>query len=321
MGNALDAIFSASFLFSVIRITTPLLFGAMGALICKQGGVLHIAFEASMLVAGFFGMAASAYTQSLWIGLICGLAGGVIIMLLLGYFTLMLDANVVLTGIALNTLASGGTVFLMYLLCGEKGTSNALPSLTFPTVDIPLLKDIPLIGQIFSGHNILTYAAFILPVFVYILIFKTPLGLRIRTVGENPDAAASVGINVTKTKFITLIIGGAVTALGGIYMPMGYLSWFARDMVAGRGFMAIAAQNLGNALVGPTYLTSVGFGVANALAITLQTSSLPAEIFQALPYAVTLIGLAAYSSSASKDKKRHVLKPAGTKVQTSGKAR
>ncbi len=300
MGNMISTIFSAHFLFTVIRISTPLLFGAMGALICKQGGVLHIAFEAAMLFAAFFGMTASAFTNSLFLALLAGIAGGILVMLLLGYFTLMLDANVVLTGIALNTLASGGTVFLMYLLCGEKGTSNALPSLTFPNVDIPILKDIPFLGDVLSGHNILTYVAFLMPVFVYILIFKTSLGLRIRTVGESPNAASSVGINVNRIKFITLAIGGAVTALGGLYMSMGYLSWFARDMVAGRGFMAIAAQNLGNAVVLPTFIASIGFGLANALAITLQTLSLPAEIFQALPYVVTLIGLGAYSVSLNK---------------------
>lgn len=223
----INAEFIASFLYSVIRITTPLLFGAMGALICKQGGVLHIAFEACMLFAAFFGMAASAFTQSLWVGLLAGMGGGVLLMLALGYFTYKLDANITLTGIALNTLASGGTVFLMYLMCGEKGASTSLPSLVFPNIDIPLIKDIPLLGQVLSGHNILTYVAFILPIFVYILIFKTPLGLRIRTVGENENAAASVGINVNRTKYITLAIGGAVTSLGGIFMSMGYLSWFA----------------------------------------------------------------------------------------------
>ena len=104
----INAEFIASFLYSVIRITTPLLFGAMGALICKQGGVLHIAFEACMLFAAFFGMAASAFTQSLWVGLLAGMVGGVLLMLALGYFTYKLDANITLTGIALNTLASGG---------------------------------------------------------------------------------------------------------------------------------------------------------------------------------------------------------------------
>ncbi len=303
MNNLISAIFSANFLYTAIRISTPLLFGAMGALVCKQGGVLHIAFEASMLFAAFFGMAASAITQSLLLGLLAGMAGGILVMVLLGYFNLKLKSNATLTGIALNTLASGGTVFLMYLLCGEKGTSNSLPSLVFPEIDIPVIKDIPVLGTALSGHNILTYIAFILPFFVHWLIFKTPLGLRIRAVGENENAAESVGIKVNKTKFITLIIGGAITSLGGIFMSMGYLSWFARDMIAGRGFMAIAAQNLGNAMVLPTFLTAIGFGIANGLAITLQTLNFPAEVFQALPYVVTLIGLAWYSYSMMEEEK------------------
>ena len=303
MNNLISAIFSANFLYTAIRISTPLLFGAMGALVCKQGGVLHIAFEASMLFAAFFGMAASALTQSLFLGLLAGMAGGILVMVLLGYFNLKLKSNATLTGIALNTLASGGTVFLMYLLCGEKGTSNSLPSLVFPEIDIPIIKEIPVLGTALSGHNILTYIAFILPIFVHWLIFKTPLGLRIRAVGENENAAESVGIKVNKTKFITLIIGGAITSLGGIFMSMGYLSWFARDMIAGRGFMAIAAQNLGNAMVLPTFLTAIGFGIANGLAITLQTLNFPAEVFQALPYVVTLIGLAWYSYSMMEEEK------------------
>lgn len=310
LSKVISAIFSASFLFSVIRITTPLMFGAMGALICKRGGVLHIAFEASMLFAAFFGMAASAYSQSLLLGVLAGMAGGILAMVIYGYFTIKLNAAAVLTGIAMNTLASGGTVFLMYIMCGEKGTSNAMPSLVVPSWNIPVLKDIPVLGAALSGHSILTYVALILPIFVYILIFKTPLGLRIRTVGENPSAAASVGINVERIQFITLIIGGAVTSLGGIFMSMGYLSWFARDMVAGRGFMAVAAQNLGNALVLPTFITALGFGFANALAVTLQTLNMPAEIFQAMPYVVTLIGLAAYSNSAKSDKKKALKKSA-----------
>ena len=300
LNSIINAIMSASFLYSVIRISTPLLFGAMGALICKRGGVLHIAFEACMLFAAFFGMAASAYSQSLLVGILAGIAGGVMVMLLMGYFNLKLQANVVLTGIALNTLASGGTVFLMYLMTGEKGTSNSLPSLVVPAWNIPIIKDIPFIGGVLSGHNALTYLAYIIPIFTYWLVFKTPLGLKIRAVGENENAAASVGINVDRIKFITLIIGGIVTSFGGIFMSMGYLSWFARDMIAGRGFMAIAAQNLGNASVLPTFITAVAFGLANALAVTLQTLNLPAEIFQAMPYAVTLIGLAAYSSSLMK---------------------
>ena len=316
MNNILSAIFSADFLFSVIRITTPLLFGALAALICNRGGVLHIAFEGTMLTAAFCGVVGSAYSHNLFVGLLAGCAGGIAIMLLLGYFNLILNANRVLTGIALNTFASGGTVFMLYVLCNDKGLSTSLPSLTFPTVTLPIIRDIPILGTVLSGHNILTYISFLSVIVVWILIFKTPLGLRIRSVGENSKAAASVGINVHKTQFITLAIAGFFASLGGIYMSMGYLSWFARDMLAGRGFMAIAAQNLGGASPLPTLIAALGFGIANALSNVLQTLNVPAESVQALPYVATLIGLAAYSSSMNKQKE---LTAKGKKVKLNQK--
>jgi simple sugar transport system permease protein len=300
MDNLLAAIFSADFLFSVIRITTPLLFGALAALICNRGGVLHIAFEGSMLAAAFCGVVGSAYSQNLVGGLVAGILGGIGIMMLMGYFNLILQSNRVLTGIALNTFASGGTVFSLYVLCNDKGLSTSLKSLTFPVLSIPLIREIPFLGTVISGHNILTYLSFLSVLAVWFLVFKTPLGLRIRTVGENPNAASSVGIDVRKTQFLTLAIGGFFASLGGVYMSMGYLSWFARDMIAGRGFMAIAAQNLGGAAPLSTLIASLGFGAANALSNVLQTLSVPAEAIQALPYAATLLGLVAYASSQKK---------------------
>lgn len=298
--NILSAILSAEFAYSVIRVTTPLLFCALAALVCNRGGVLNIAFEGCMLTAAFCGVVGSAYSQSLFVGLLAGLAGGIGIMMLMGYFNLILNANVVLTGIALNTFASGGTVFALYILCNDKGLSTSLQSLAFPTVNIPLIQDIPVLGKILSGHNVLTYVSFLFVFLVYLLIFKTPLGLRIRAVGENPNAASSVGINVTKTKFITLLIGGLIASLGGVYMSMGYLTWFGRDMVAGRGFIGIAAQNLGNAAPVPTFVAALFFGFANALSNVLQTQDIPSEAVQAIPYIATLIGLIAYSSSTRK---------------------
>ena len=210
-----------------------------------------------------------------------GLLGGIITMLLYGYFTIKLNAAAVLTGIALNTLASGGTVFLMYILCGEKGASNSLPSLVFPSVEIPLLKDIPILGEALSGHNILTYVAFILPIFVYILIFRTPLGLRIRTVGENENAAASVGINVNPHQvhhadhWRRPSRPWAVSSCPWVTCPGSPETWWQAAALWPSRHRTWAM---------PAYCRpssrSIGFGLANALAVTLQTLSLPAEIFQ-----------------------------------------
>ncbi|MCI8565102.1 MAG: ABC transporter permease [Lachnospiraceae bacterium] len=304
MDKIFAAIFTPEFLFSVIRVSTPLILGSMAALICNRGGMLHIAFEGIMLSAAFFGMLTSAVTQSVLLGLLGAVAGGLLISMLLGYFNLVLNSDRTLTGIALNTFASAGTVFALYLLVQDKGTSSSLPSLVVPNIDIPLIKDIPVLGTILSGHNALTYAAFLIVFLTYVIIFRTPLGLRIRTVGENPNAAASVGINVLKIRFITLAISAVVASLAGAYMSMGYLSWFSRDMMAGRGFMSIAAQNLGAALPLPSLLASLAFGAVTALANVLQTLNMPSEIIQAMPYVATLIGLGFFGYGAQKSSQK-----------------
>lgn len=306
MDKILSAIFTPAFLFSVIRVSTPLIFGSMAALICNRGGMLHIAFEGTMLAAAFFGMLVSAITQNVFLGLLGAMAGGLLISMLLGYFHLVLNSDRTLTGIALNTFASAGTIFALYLLVQDKGTSSSLPSLKVPNINLPIIKNIPILGTALSGHNALTYIAFLLVFLTYIVIFRTPLGLRIRTVGENPDAAASVGINVMKVRFITLAISAAIASLGGAYMSMGYLSWFSRDMMAGRGFMSIAAQNLGAAMPLPSFLASLAFGAVTALANVLQTLNMPSEIIQALPYVATLFGLGLFGYSAQKSSKKRV---------------
>jgi simple sugar transport system permease protein len=211
--------------------------------------------------------------------------------MIFAYFVLVLKSNPVLTGLALNILGSGGTVFLLFALTGEKGTSSSLRSLQVPSWNIPLIKDIPILGEIVSGHNLFTYVAFLTVILVYILIYKTKLGLRIRSVGENPQAAESVGVKVTRTKVIALLLGGLIASLGGMYMSMGYLPFFTRDMMSGRGFIGIAAQNLGGGIPLYTLLSALLFGSAEAVSNVLQSLRLPSEFVQMVPYVVTLVGL------------------------------
>lgn len=287
----LNSILSAEFVFSILRVATPLLFASMATLVVRKAGVMCIAFEGIMLFAALGGVIGSAYSQSSFIGVLTGILFGLMIALIFAYFVLVLDANNILTGLALNTLGSGGTVFILYVICGDKGTSTNLNSLTVPNLKLPVIGDIPGIGAVLSNHNLLTYLAFLVVIGVFIMMNKSTLGLRIRSVGENPSAAESVGINVVRTRFIAIIIGGVLASLGGVYMSMGYLPFFTRDMVAGRSFMAIAAQNLGGGSVIPTMLSALLFGSAEALSNVMQSLRLPAETMQMLPYVITLIGL------------------------------
>ena len=265
-------------------------------MVSRRAGIMNISLEGMMLVGALFGVIGSTYTQSVLAGVACAVASSLALSLIFAYFVLKLRSDLILTGIALNLMASGGTVFLLSVLCGDKGVSTSMNSLVVPSVDIPVIKDIPVLGEIISGHNLLTYGALLSVAVVYLLINKSPMGLRIRSVGENPDAAESVGISVIRTRFTALIITGILSGLGGAFMSMGYVSWFARDMAAGRGYIALAAQNLGNATPLGTCLASFLFGVADALSSSLQVLSVPAEFIQMIPYVTTVIGLVIYAA-------------------------
>lgn len=303
MNPLLKSIFSASFGFAILRVMTPILFASIGVAISSLSGAINISMEGTMLIAAFFGVIVSAYTQNLILSLIAGILAGIGLASILAYFHLKLKADIILAAIALNMFSSGFTIFLLYIFAKDKGTSSSLKSLVFPSIHIPILKDIPIIGEIFSGHNLLTYLSLLSVLIFYIIIFKTPLGLRIRAVGQNPDAASSVGVNVNKIKFYALLISGIFGALGGLYLSMGYVSWFARDMTAGRGFIAIAASSLGAHLPLGVFLASILFGILNTIAIYLASLQIPSEFIQMIPYIATVITLTIYSIQASRKRK------------------
>lgn len=296
MNNILGIIFSASFGYAVLRVMTPILFAAMGAIISDRAGVINIALEGTMLTSALVGVIISALTHSSWIGLVAAVIAGIIISLLLAYFSLNLKADIILTGIALNLLAGGGTIFVLFLVAHDKGISSSLKSEVLPSLAIPIIEKIKVLGPILSGHNVLTYISLIMVIIVALLLYKTPLGLRIRAVGENADAADSVGVSVIKIKYIALMISGALAGFGGAYMSMGYVSWFSTNMTTGRGFIALAAEAMGRGTPLGTFLSSLLFGFAGALSNNLQSIGIPAEFVQMIPYIATIIGLVIYSS-------------------------
>ena len=303
MDALLNIIFSSDFIFSIIRVTTPILLAALGALISDRAGIVNIGLEGIMLMSALSGVLCSAFAGNAFIGLIGALAMGLLLSLILAYFTLEMKSDVILGGIALNLFASGGSVFFLYLFTGDKGTSASLASKVLPEINIPIIKNIPFIGDIISGHNLVTYLAIISTIFVYFMLNRTSLGRKIRAVGENHQAAESVGINVKKIRYLALSISGLFAGLGGAFLSMGYVSWFSRNMSAGRGWIAIAAEAMGRGTTVGTAVTSILFGTANALSNALQVMNVPSEIVGTIPYVTTVIGLAIYSIKETKKKK------------------
>lgn len=295
MEQALQVIFSATFIAAVLRVSTPIILPALGGLISELGGVGNIALEGIMLTAACSGVLISVATQSEWLGLLAGVVSGVLLALVLAFFHLNLKADLILAAIAINILASGGTIFVVYLLTGDKGGTSTLISKQMPFIEIPIIKDIPVIGPILSGQNLLTYVAFIAAIVVSIFLYRMRAGIHLRAVGENPEAARSVGINVRAQQYLALGLSGLLAALGGVYLSMGYVKFFARDMTAGRGFIALAAIYLGGKTPLGTLIAALVFGAADALSVQLGNLKIPSQLVQMIPYVATLIALVVYA--------------------------
>jgi len=296
MDKIFELIMSIDFVSSVIRVTTPILFATMAALISDRAGVINISIEGTMLFSALMGVVGSAYTSNAWLGLLIAVMSGIAFSWLLSFFHLKLKTNVILTGIALNLFASGATVFILFLLTGDKGVSTGLASKTLPNVNIPLIENIPVIGRILSGQNVLTYLAILSVIVISIFLKKTRLGIYIRAAGECPEAVETAGKSVLKVRRSALLISGALSGFGGAFMSMAYLSMFTKDMVAGRGFIALAAEAMGRGNPALSLVSSLLFGFADALSNNLQMFNVPSELTRVVPYLLTIIALGIYAA-------------------------
>lgn len=296
MNIIINLISTPSFWFGVIRATTPILLAAMAALIASRSGIVNMAIEGIMLFSALFGVMGSYWFGNPWMGLLLALFIGVLLSFFLAYFSLKMKADEILVAIAMNLLAEGATIFLLFVFTGEKATSASLGSVSLPSVNIPLIQSIPFLGRVLSGHNVLVYISLILVFLLNYLLFKTPLGLRIRSVGSNPEAAESVGISVNKTKYIALLISGFLAGMAGAFMSMGYMNFFVKGMVAGRGFIGLAASNVGARSPIPTLFASALFGFFESLGNNLQSVvTIPVEFIQMIPYITTIIAYTYFS--------------------------
>lgn len=301
----LDALLSPEFLNATLRATTPILFATLASAVASKSGIINMALEGIMLFSALFGVIFSAAFQSAWIGLLVTIVLGGFIGFVLAFFVLKLKTDEILAAIAINLIAAGGTVFILLIVSGDRGVSSSIQSLQLPRITLPIIENIPFLGQIISNQNILTYLSLIMVFVVHIFLYKTPLGLRIRAVGENKDAAESVGISSQKVQFIALIISGALASIGGFFLSGGYMTYFTKDMSAGRGFIALAASTMGGDTPLGGFLVSLLFGSAQAFSNIMQMgASLPYELVQMLPYITTLIGLGVYSYSLMKKRQR-----------------
>lgn len=300
----LDVILSPEFFSSILRMTTPILFATLAATIAAKSGIINMALEGIMLFSALFGVIFSSIFASSWLGLLMTMLLGAFIGFILAFFVLKLKTDAIIAAIAVNLVAAGGTVLLMLAFSGDRGNSASIASFQIPRISLPLIKDIPFLGEVLSGHNVLTYLSLIGVLVLHIVLYKTPLGLKIRAVGENKDAAESVGISSQKIRFIALILSSILASMGGFFLSGGYMTKFTVNMSAGRGYIALAASAMGGNTPVGGFLVSLLFGTAQAFANAMQFASFPSEIAQMLPYLATLVGLGIYSYRLMKKREK-----------------
>jgi simple sugar transport system permease protein len=337
--TVLQGIFSAAFIASILRVATPILLPSLGALISSRAGVSNIGLEGMMLASAFTGVVFSAFSQQWfgpemglvwgpWLGLVMGVAVAILFALVLGYFHLKLKTDLFLAGVALNVLGSAGTVAIMFELTGDRGNTSTLASLVIPFVRLPTqLQDFLRIGEsgvgkflydVFDNQSLMTWVAFIAVFVVWFMLYRTPFGMHLRATGENPSAAASVGIPVQRTQFMALILSGLFAGLGGIHMSMGYLSLFQANMTAGRGFIALATPLLGNNNPYGTALASLVFGFFDALAIRVGSLQIPSMLPQMIPYIATVMALVIYALQTRQSQRVRALRAAEGELTSRG---
>ncbi|MFN7035196.1 MAG: ABC transporter permease [Bellilinea sp.] len=270
----------------------PITLGALSGILCERSGVVNIAIEGMMLSGAMVSALVGSLTQSAWIGLFAAVLTGALLAFVHGIFSIKYKTNQIISGTVINIFATGLTSYISAKFMQVYPALNNPP--TFGAIAIPLLADIPVIGEIFFVNNLFVFAMFIFIIILQIALFQTRWGLRVRAVGEHPKAADTLGINVFKTRYTSVILGGMMAGFAGAYFTLGSAGRFDEVMTAGRGFIGLAAMIFGNWIPTGGFAAGLLFGFADSLAsrMAILGIAIPSQFLLMLPYIATMIVLA-----------------------------
>ena len=281
----------------LLRITiiraVPLTLGGLSGILCERAGIVNIAIEGMMLTAAFVSTVAASLTN-LWVGMLCGILAGALMAWILGVLSIKYKVNQVIAGTVINIFATGITSYLSQKFIQKTDYQFLNEPGMFPQIEVPILSKIPILGPILFNHNIYIFMTVFLVIILSIALFHTRWGLRMRSVGEHPKAADTLGINVIKTRYISVILGGMMAGFAGTYFTLGSSGRFDELLTAGRGFIGLAAMIFGNWNPVGTFSASILFGFFDALAVraSILNVPVPSEFLGMTPYLVTMIVLA-----------------------------
>ena len=290
---------------STLRTCSPILLFALAAAICAKANVFNIAMEGCLTISAFFAIVANFYSGgNVFLAVVSGVVSSMLVCYILSILIVKLKASPVVAGMAINTLSNGLTIYLMYIFFQKKGL----------IVD-PIMKGLnkitpffanafPKLAQCFYGLTIIDYLSWLIAIGMYILLYKTVLGFRIRSIGINENAAKSLGVNTDRYKIMVMTLSGILCGLGGILLSMGSVTLFIQGISSGKGYIAMTANNLGASNPLAVFGASLFFGVCQAVGSFLQQTSLKGQITGAIPYVMTIVASIVSSIWASKRKQR-----------------
>lgn len=284
------------FLAATVRMAVPLMVAALGLVVSERAGMMNIGVEGTMLSGAFAAFTVTAFTGNYWLGIVCGMLAGCLMTFLFSVTTITLRAPQIVIGAAINMLGSGLTAVLFRKLFFD-AASGGVQIKTFPTLPIPLLSKIPVLGDMLFKHNVIVYIGILLVPLIWFLMNRTSVGMKIIAVGEHPKAADSLGINVFTTRYLSTLFSGLLMGLAGGYLSIAQANSFNVDMTGGKGYIAMAVVVLGKWTPGGVAGGALLFGGANALQMTLQNLGLgiPNNLVLMVPYIVTVLAVIAAS--------------------------
>lgn len=281
---------------STLRLATPIAFAALGGLISERAGIVNIGLEGMMLTGAFFGVLGSYLTGSAWAGLLTAIVSGGLVAALHAFVCIRLGANQIIAGTAINLLAAGGTSYLLLQLFGTPGSTPQVAG--FGDAPIPLLSDIPILGEALFGQSWMVWAAPLSAVALWWALARTTLGLRLRASGEDPTALEAAGVSVLPLRYGAVIVSGVFCGVGGAFLSLSLLTSFLEGMTAGRGYIALAAVIFGAWRPLRAYGAAVLFGFFNALVIRLPQDIIDPQLLQTVPYVATILAMIVVARNA-----------------------
>lgn len=289
----------ASLFSSALLMAVPITLGAFSGILCERSGVVNIAIEGMMLMGAMVGSIVGSVTGSIWLGLVAAMISSALLALVHAWLSIKYKINQIISGTVINIFSMGMTSYISSMFLQNIQSLNKTPR--FPNVSIPLLAKIPFLGPILFNNSLFVYGMFLILIVLQFMLFKTRWGLRLRSVGEHPKAADTLGVNVYRTRYIAVILGGLVAGFAGAYFSLGSVGRFDEGMTAGKGYIGLAAMIFGGWVPFNAMLAGILFGFADALAssVSILRSPIPGQFINMLPYIVTIVVLAGVVGSGN----------------------